>query len=154
MMRAGVIVLTLAAVCLESPAANGASIRSLPVPVQTIYPGQAIRASQLMARKFQTTATSLNGIATDAREITGKEARRRLSAGQPIPLSVLQAPLSVRRGATSLASYDDDGLSISTPVTILQDGATGDVIDARNMSTGAVIKVVVLADGSVKVAAE
>lgn len=154
MMRASIVLLTLAALCADCRTAASATVRSLPVPADTIYPGQAIAASQLMMRKFQTTDTSLSGIATDADAITGKEARRRLPAGKPIPLSVLQTPLAVRRGATAAASYDEDGLSISTTVTILQDGAVGDIIDARNMSTGAVIKVVVLADGSVKVDTE
>jgi flagella basal body P-ring formation protein FlgA len=134
--------------------AQAANIRSLPVPVATIYPGQAITASQLTKRRFQTTASSLNGIATDAREIIGKEVRRRLPAGKPIPVSVLQVPLAVKRGATAVASYDEAGLSISMPVTILQDGASGEVIEARNMSTGAVIKVVVTARGRVQVSGE
>ncbi len=148
-----------AALCLLAFGVNGiraqaANIRSLPVPVATIYPGQAITASQLTKRRFQTTAGSLSGIATDTREITGKEARRRLPAGKPIPVSVLQIPLAVKRGATAVASYDEAGLSISMPVTILQDGAAGEMIEARNMTTGAVIKVVVTAGGRVQVSGE
>lgn len=148
------ILLSVLAVCMESRTAHAGTIRTLPVPAETIYPGQAITAAQLTGRKFQTTANSLNGIATDESEITGQEALRRLPAGKPIPLSALHAAMTVKRGATAVASYDDAGLSISMPVTILQDGAAGDVIDARNMSTGALIKVVVLADGGVKVGTE
>lgn len=154
MRRLGVFLVSLTACWMEGPSVQASSIRSLPVPVETIYPGQAIQTSQLMQRKFQTTANSLTGIATDASEIAGKESRRRLPAGKPIPLSVLQAPLAIRRGSTAVAAYDDTGLSISTPVTILEDGVAGDVIDARNMATGAVIQVEVLTDGGVRVIAE
>lgn len=134
--------------------ALASGIRSLPVPTGTIYPGKTIDASQLTQRQFQTTANSLMGIATEAGEITGKEARHRLPAGKPIPLSALQTPLAVRRGATAVASFEDAGLAISSPVTILEDGAAGDMIDARNPSTGAIIKVVVLPNGGVTVVAE
>lgn len=154
MGRITACLLSLMAFCMECQPVQAATVRSLPVPAETIYPGQAITASQLTKRKFQTTANSLNGIVTEASEITGKASRRRLPAGKPIPLSVLQAPLMVRRGATTVASYDDAGLSISTPVTTLQDGAAGDMIDARNMSTGAIIKVIVGPDGGVRVNAK
>lgn len=140
--------------CLESLPAGAANIRSLPVPLVTIYPGQPITASQLGERQFRTTATSLNGIATEFAEVTGREARRRLPVGKPIPLSVLQTPMAVRRGTTALVTYRENGVSISMPVTILQDGTVGAIIDARNMTTGAVIRVIVMAGGGVQVAQE
>jgi flagella basal body P-ring formation protein FlgA len=154
MGRAAAWLLLLLVICMDDLPAYAGDIRSLPVPVDTIYPGQPITASQLTKRRFQTTANSLSGIATEENEIAGRETRRRLPAGKPIPLSVLQIPMAVRRGATALASYDVEGLSISMPVTVLRDGAAGDVIDARNMTTGAVIKVVVMAEGVVRVSRE
>ena len=131
--------------------ASEKTIRSLPVPVETIYPGQAITAGQLTARRFQTTAQSVNGIALDESQIIGKETRRRLVAGQPVSLASLTAPLAIRRGATAIASYNEDGFSISTPVTALRDGSAGDVIEARAAATGAIVKVQVAADGALSV---
>lgn len=138
-----------------SPArAEGAGIRLLPVPSATISAGEIVSASDLTERKFQTTPRSLSGIATEAGEITGKQARRRLLAGRPVPLSALTRPLSVRRGAKVNASYQDAGLSISTQVMALEDGAAGDTIDTRNLATGALVRAEVLQDGSLAVKGE
>jgi len=144
-------VLLLAIAGCGSAAAGEKSIRSLPVPVETIYPGQAITADQLTARRFQTTAQSINGIALEESQIIGKETRRRLVAGQPVSLASLTAPLAIRRGATVVASYTEDGFSISTPVMALRDGSAGEVIEARATATGAIVKVQVEANGALSV---
>jgi flagella basal body P-ring formation protein FlgA len=134
--------------------ADGAGIRQLPVPTSTIAAGQVIGAADLSQRKFQTTARSLAGIATEAEEITGKETRRRLLAGRPIPLAALMKPLAIRRGAKVTAVYETAGLSISTRLTALEDGATGDVISLRNIATGSLVQAKILPSGKVVVNGE
>lgn len=143
--------------CFAVPSAvsgEPAAIRSLPVPAATIYPGQAIEAAHLTSRKFQTTPQSLSGIATDEEQIVGKETRRRLIAGRPISLASLTEPVAIRRGAPGVAFYREDGFSISTPVIALQDGSSGEIIDARATSNGAVIKVEVRPNGDLVVLGE
>jgi flagella basal body P-ring formation protein FlgA len=137
-----------------SMAAGSASIRSLPVPAVTIYPGQVIGADQITTRRFQTTPQSLSGVATGEEEVIGKESRRRLIAGRPISLSLLTQPVAVRRGDAAVAFYRESGFSISTPVVALEDGAAGDTIDARAAATGAVIQVEVQANGELVVLGE
>lgn len=131
-----------------------AAVRDLPVPTVTILPGQLIVPDQLTARAFQTSPRSLAGIATEAEQIVGREARRRLTAGRPVPLGSLGTPLAIRRGAPATAVYQEDGFSISTAAIALEDGAVGDVIDARATETGTVIKVEVQADGQLAVIGE
>ena len=146
------------AICLVAEGvtaqADGTTIRALPVPSETIYPGEVITTDRLSERQFQTTAQSVMGIATDRDEVVGKQARRRLVAGMPIALGGTGVPLTVKRGATAVAFYREEGFSISTPVIALSDGAEGDVIDARATETGAIIKVQVMTDGELVVLGE
>ncbi len=110
--------------------------------------------TDLMERQFKTTPRSLLGIATKPDEIAGKEARRPLQAGKPIPLSALMKPLAVRRGSKVAASYSEAGLSISTQLLALEDGSVGDHISLRNMATGAVVNAEILANGALVVRGE
>jgi flagella basal body P-ring formation protein FlgA len=132
---------------------NG-SVRSLPVPAATIYPGEVIDADDLTSRRFQTTPQSLSGIATDEEQVIGKETRRRLIAGRPISLAALTKPVTIRRGAPGIAFYREDGFSISTPVIALEDGSSGDIIDVRATANGSVIQVEVKSNGELAVLAE
>jgi flagellar basal body P-ring formation protein FlgA len=145
-LAAALVLLATAAV---SPAK--AEIRDLPVPSATIYPDDVISESQIVARRFRVTPTSTNGYVTDMAQIIGKQARRRLIAGKPIPVAALSSPFAVRRGGLVTATYAEDGFSISTTLVALTDGVSGDVIQARNPETGIVIQVAVNSDGSVSV---
>jgi flagella basal body P-ring formation protein FlgA len=129
-------------------------IRLLPVPSATIGAGQIIGSDDVSERRFKTTPRSLSGIATEKDDITGKMARRPLQAGRPIPLSALMKPLSVRRGSKVTATFAEAGLSISIQLTALEDGAIGDVITARNVSTGATVQATVIAAGQLAVSAQ
>lgn len=129
-------------------------VRNLPVPRETLLPGDVITPEQLTERQFQTTDRSVRGVATSAEEILGKETRRRLVAGMPIALGGLGTPLAVRRGAGAIAYYREDGFSISTSVIALADGVEGDVIDVRAVETGATLKAQVLPGGELAVVGE
>jgi flagella basal body P-ring formation protein FlgA len=131
--------------------AEDGSIRDLPVPALTIPAGQIINEANLTERRFRTSPRSLAGIATQSGDITGKEARRALLAGRPIPLSALMKPLAVRRGEKVAVSYEDAGLSISTQLLALEDGSNGDLISLRNLATGIVIHAEVMSSGKLAV---
>lgn len=128
-----------------------AEIRDLPVPAATILPNTVITGKQIRARSFKVTATSIAGFATEASEIVGKQSRRRLFAGKPVPLSALAMPFTVRRGAVVAAVFQDNGFSIATSLVALQDGAEGDVIEARNAATGIIVLAKVKPDGTLEV---
>jgi flagella basal body P-ring formation protein FlgA len=147
------LVISLTAVSVMADT-GGASIRSLPVPAATIYPGELVTPERLTERQFRTTPRSLEGIATDKGEIVGKETRLRLVAGKPIALAGLGIPFAVKRGASVVASYRDEGFSISTRVVTLSDGSEGDIIEARAAETGAIIKVEVLPGGDLAIVDE
>lgn len=141
--------LALAGLAVPSPARG--DVRDLPVPNATIYPDSVITSAQVMPRKFRVTDTSTNGFVTDMSQVIGKQARRRLIAGKPIPLSAIATPFAVHRGGIVTATYEEEGFSISTTLIALSDGAAGDVIQARNPETGIILPVAVQDDGSVAV---
>jgi flagella basal body P-ring formation protein FlgA len=141
------------AILAQAPQAL-AEIRGLPVPAATIYPGDTISSALLVERQFRVTAASIAGIATNRAVVIGKQPRRRLLAGKPIPLAALGAPVVVRRGAAVSASYMDLGLSISASLVALRDGVAGDMIDARNAASGVIVRAVVRPDGTLQVSGE
>ena len=141
------VILAAACIVAVSPAA-AAEIRALPVPVATIYPGQIVSPDNLTDRQFRVTAQSLAGIAISADDIAGKQTRRRLLAGKPIPLQALSAPVLIKRGQSASASFDDQGVSISMTVQALEDGAADDLITVRVTDTGKVLRVKVNPDGT------
>lgn len=132
-------------------ARTAAEVRNLPVPVATILPNTTITSAQIRARSFKVTATSVAGFATEESEILGKQTRRRLIAGKPIPLSSLTLPLAIRRGMVAAAVYHESGFTIAVPLVALSDGAAGDIIEARNAETGAIVLARVKPDGSLAV---
>jgi flagellar basal body P-ring formation protein FlgA len=145
------IVLAHAASTLSAVAQDSGGIRLLPVPSTAIAAGDIISASNITQRKFKTTTRSLRGVALSAEEITGKEARRDLRAGKPIPLSALMKPLAVRQGEKVTVSYEESGFSISTKLMALEDGSTGDVISLRNLTTGIIVRAEVQENGKLAV---
>ena len=151
---AGVARISLAAAAMFLPSGAGmaSEVRELPVPAATIYPNDLITNALITERRFHVTVKSVVGYATDRGDLVGKQARRRLVAGKPIPLSAITIPLAVKRGAMVAATYNEDGFAISGSLIALQDGAEGDVIDARNSSTGVVVRATVRGDGTLAVA--
>lgn len=128
-----------------------AEIRELPVPAATIYPKTIITAEHLVARSFRTTRLSIRGIAIDENELIGRQARRRLVAGRPISLSAVDIATAVTRGARVSLTFAVEGMSITASMIALQDGRAGDLIDVRNPASGATIRAIVNADGTLQV---
>lgn len=148
----GTWIMVFAAGMIDRPAV--AEIRDLPVPAVAISSNEIISGEHLATRRFRVTPASVAGFALDAGFLLGKQARRRLAAGKPIPLSAIGEPIAVRRGATVQARYSDAGLSITASVVALTDGFEGDEIQARNPASGSVVDAVVQADGSLLVSGQ
>ncbi len=147
-------ILKCARACLIAPVllpAARADVLDLPVPAATIYPNDIITNLSLTERRFHATPKSVAGFATARSELIGKQARRTLQAGRPVPLTALGVARAVKRGSAVSALYGDDGLSITVLLTALQDGAEGDAIDARNPETGAIVRTRVKGDGTLMV---
>lgn len=129
---------------------NAAGLQ-LPVPRITLYPGDAIRSDHLTDRIFYPRAQPRNAVYRNHDDIIGKVARRTLLPGQPIPVNALRDPYLVVQGRTIQIVFRDGPLTITGYAVALQSGSEGDVIRARNVDSGAIVKGIVESDGSVRV---
>ncbi|MQT12759.1 flagellar basal body P-ring formation chaperone FlgA [Segnochrobactrum spirostomi] len=126
------------------------SAGTLPVPAVTIFPGDLIDDSMIVDSGIAT-GVDHAAVARDRNQIVGKVARRTLAAGKLIPLNGVADPKVISRGVAIEAVLEEGGLSITTLVMPLQDGAVGSLIQARNVDSGKVISGIVAADGTLRV---
>ena len=126
---------------------------TLPVPTVTIYPGDVVKDEILSDRPTRTLGTRGAVFGTRDR-LVGKVARRTLLPGQPIALSAVGDPKAVTAGAMAKVVYQDGVLTIATFATVLQAGAPGDLVSARNLESNRIIAGIVQADGTIRVSAD
>jgi flagella basal body P-ring formation protein FlgA len=131
--------------------AAAAETQHLPVPKITLYPGDVIGAEVLTLKSFVTGA-ELGPVTQTLEALIGKVARRTLIAGQPIPQTYVRARELIQKGKPIRVVFSDGGLTISSVAIPLQAGSAGDVLSLRNVDSGTVIKGIVGADGTVRVA--
>ena len=115
---------------------------TLPVPARDIPRGQVIGEDDLDFVEIIDGAA--RGYVGDADLIIGKEARRPLSKGAPLKTADLKSPVLVKRGAAVMIVLEAPGLRLTQAATALENGAEGDLIAFRNVTSGAEIKAVVV----------
>ncbi len=145
--------LILAVMIVLGAAAARAEDVIVAVPSVTIYPGDVVGDEQLIERAFAPGTLGKFAIAQDRSMLVGKVARRTLLPGKPIPLNGVKDPDVVSRGGSALAIYKSGGLTISLVVQPLRAGGVGDIIEARNMDSGKIIRGAIQADGTLRVGA-
>ncbi len=128
-----------------------ANMRDIPVPVSVIYSGDQIVFGSLVDKEFSVPDAAATNYVLQRVQVEGKYAKRTLLPGKPIPLSYLTTKDSVVRGVLTRATFEKNGLIISTFLMPLQSGSAGDFIDARNPEYGRTIKALVKSDGSLQV---
>jgi flagella basal body P-ring formation protein FlgA len=146
---------TLARIALAalafSPAPAVAEVISLPVPRETIYPGDEITVARLRQRGFERASVQEQLVATAAAQVEGATARRTLPAGQPIPRAWVGKAHVLKQGQIATAVFEAGGLRITCAVVTLEAGGEGDIIRVRNLETTATITGAVQANGLIKV---
>jgi flagella basal body P-ring formation protein FlgA len=128
-----------------------AETQQLPVPKLTIYPGDAITIDALTVKSFPLQADT-GAVVQTPQALIGKVARRTLVAGKPIPLAYVRDREVIQKGKPVRVVFASGGLTISGVAVPLQPGGVGDVLSLRNVDSGTVIKGIVEADGTVRVA--
>jgi flagellar basal body P-ring formation protein FlgA len=88
----------------------------------------------------------------DSAAIIGKEARRTITAGQPIYGQDVQAPLLVKRNQSVTIVLSRGGLAIAASGKALSDGGLGAAVRVQNISSKQIVEGTVAADGVVRVA--
>ncbi|MCF3932470.1 flagellar basal body P-ring formation chaperone FlgA [Acuticoccus sp. M5D2P5] len=125
----------------------------LPVPSDTITRGERITADMLTEKHFYYDPSRPLSVLTDPSRAIGREARRTLPAGKPIPVSAFRVAKLVVRGKPTEARFRMGNLTITATVLPLEDGAAGDLVRARNIDSNRVINGVVGMDGLIEVSA-
>jgi flagellar basal body P-ring formation protein FlgA len=144
-----VFLVALSGVATAQPAQ--VSGRMLPVPHLTIYPGDRITGGMLVDRLFHPRAVARIQVHDSRQLLEGKVARRTLLPGQPILANAVREPDVVAQGKPCLIVFQSGGLTITSYAVALQSGGVGEMISLRNPDSGAIIRGIVRADGTISV---
>jgi len=128
-----------------------ADMREIPVPAAVVYAGDQIVQGMLVDKAFSVPDAAAKNYVLGRRQIEGLYAKRTLLPGKPIPLAYVKQKDSVVQGVLTKATFEMNGLVISTFLVPLQSGVAGELIDARNPEYGRTIKALVKSDGSLQV---
>ncbi|MEM0908933.1 MAG: flagellar basal body P-ring formation chaperone FlgA [Pseudomonadota bacterium] len=150
---AAVLVLALATLLapLDRGLAKDHSGGLLPVPARTIERGERITPEMLTEKHFYFDPTRPLSVITDPSAALGKAARRTLRAGKPIPANAFKTMRLVHRGKPTEARFRMGNLTITATVLPTDDGAAGDLVQARNLDSGRTITGIVGMDGAIEV---
>ena len=139
------------AASLLAPAAAFAEMRDIPVPAAVVYAGDQIVQGMLVDKQFSVPDAAAKNYVLLRLQVEGLYAKRTLLPGKPIPLAYVKLKDSVVQGVLTKATFEMNGLVISTFLIPLQSGVEGQLIDARNPEYGRTIKALVKSDGSLQV---
>ena len=139
------------AACIFAPVTAFADMRDIPVPAAVVYAGDQIVQGMLIDKPFSVPDAAAKNYVLGRRQIEGLYAKRTLLPGKPIPLAYVKLRDSVVQGVLTKATFEMNGLVISTFLIPLQSGVAGELIDARNPEYGRTIKALVKSDGSLQV---
>jgi len=121
---------------------------SLPILIAPISRGDIISESDVQLQEQRITR-GLVGYVSDIDDIVGKEARKHLSAGSKLRKSDLVAPQLIDRGQSVDLIARSSGLTVNMQGTALANGAAGERLLVKNVSSGKRIEGLILSDGSV-----
>ena len=125
----------------------------LPVPAVTINRGDVVSAEMLTEKHFYFDPDRPLSVLRDPSDALGRQARRTLRAGKPIPLNAFQSAKLVFRGKPTEARFRMGNLTITTTVLPQADGGVGDIVQARNIDSNRLISGIVGMDGAIEVSA-
>lgn len=142
--------LVLLAVSAAGVPALAAGI-DLPVPRQTIQPGDEIAREDLIERRFPARTAQQFAVHTQRGHVVGMVARRTLLPGQPIPVNAIEKQMLVKRGEPARLMFQEQGLTIIMQVEALQNGGAGSFVRVRNVDSGLIVSGRVQNDGTIRV---
>lgn len=122
-------------------------------PREDLVAGSIIDSRDIRMTQIQLEPGQRTDIVVRPEDVLQMAARRTLSAGQPLLLSQLKAPVLIHRNQPVTLVLDQLGLGLSTSGTALQNGIKGAVIRVKNDSSGRVVAARVISDQQVMVTA-
>lgn len=144
------------AVCFALPtalmaagnAAFAATIRVV-VPAHTIARGDVVNESDLTYATVEGSAL-MAGVATRIDEVKDLQARRVLTAGQPVRTSDVRRPVVVNKGQTVTMIFSAPGVEVTAMGRAMSEGGVGDTVTVQNPASFRMISATVTAPGTVR----
>lgn len=118
------------------------------VTAAPVAAGQALTAQDVTLERRD--VTTLNDALGSAEAATGQATRRSLRAGEVLRQAQLSAPLLVKRGEPVVMVARFEALEISTAGEALDPGALHALVRVRNLANGRVVRMRVIAPGTVE----
>jgi flagella basal body P-ring formation protein FlgA len=133
------------------PLPANAEIVTMLVPSRNIAANEAVSPADFVSRRFEISPLQKRRYITDAEQVFGKEAARKLWAGKPVLVGAVRRKASVRKGQAVPALYSDGGIEIFSILIVEEDGGPGETIKVKNSATGIVLTARVEQDGTLRV---
>lgn len=127
--------------------------RAIPVPASRIERGQVIEESDIVQQRVDQ-GSLRNGIITEADQLAGQAARRRLRGGRPVRANDVQAPRLVERGEQVTLTLVTATMQLTARGRALESGAEGEQVEVTNTMSNESVYGTVRGDGRVSVNAE
>jgi flagellar basal body P-ring formation protein FlgA len=143
----------LAAIAIASPAGAAEGIVEVPVPAKMIYTGQPVTSDMLVMRRFRASSLKHFNYLAAPKDAMGMVAKSTLVPNRPIDVSQLRQPWLIEASRPVRIYFRANGVVIGAEAIPLQSAHAGDIIPARNRSTGRVVSGLVLPDGTLEVVA-
>lgn len=121
-----------------------------PVLKRMVRNGEIIGEQDIEIRRFALERTS-NDMVTDIASLIGNTPVRGISAARPIRAQEISAPSIVKKNAMVQMRYKSGGMEITTSGQLLSDGARGDVVMVRNMTSKKTVQAVIADQSTVDV---
>ena len=106
------------------------------------------RTADIEIRDFAITHTRADTV-TDIASLVGKSPVRTISPERPIREQEVVSPAIVKKNALVQMHYHSPGMEITTTGQAMTDGAKGDVINVRNVTSKKIVRDIVDNNGSV-----
>lgn len=130
--------------------ATVAMVRPVLISRRPLLRGTVLGSSDVdRVEKDVTRLTS--GYLVEIEEINGMVLRRSVNAGAVLHPGLVQHPVSIRRGERVTILGQSGGIDVRMEGQALMDGAKGEVIRVRNLSSGRDVEGVVVAPGVIQV---
>lgn len=130
---------------------DGSKTAQVPVLKHLVRVGDVIAANDIDYQRIAPGEVRDNVI-TDANALIGKSPKHTLMQGRPIRQDEISSPTVLRKGTRVTMVYRSDNLEIRTLGEALDNGAKGDVVRVKNLTSKAIINGVVVNGDTISIA--
>jgi flagella basal body P-ring formation protein FlgA len=148
----GFLVLAFCAIAFSAFAQVPGNQVELVVPAHDIARGSVI-AEEDLTTKLVPVLRASDSLVRDIEDVSGREAKRALRAGELIRTSDLKRPTLVAKGSTVTMIFEVPGIALTSVGRALAEGGVGDTIAVLNPTSYRQVSAVITGPGTVRVGA-